>query len=72
MLHYSSLEHSCRHMSSTTFLLQGMKTQEDDTFPMGEAVSDVWYIVTRITAMHRSMRFALVSLMGSSFLCHLL
>jgi hypothetical protein len=29
-----------------------METLEDDTFPMGETVSDVWQIVTRITAIH--------------------
>jgi hypothetical protein len=30
-----------------------METLEDDTFPMGETVSDVGEIVTRVRAMHR-------------------
>jgi hypothetical protein len=35
-------------MPPTTFLLQVMQTLEDDTFPMGETVSDVGEIVTKI------------------------
>jgi hypothetical protein len=52
MLDDSSLEHSCRLMSSTTFLRQGMKTLEDDTFPVGETVFYIQEIVTRVMAVH--------------------
>src|SRR5262245_20512600 len=53
MLNHTTVQHARRHMPPPAFLLQGMKTLEDDTFTMGETVSDVGKIVARITAMHR-------------------
>ena len=52
MLDHSSIEHSCRHIPSPTFLLQVVETLEDDSFPAGETVSDVWQIITRVTVVH--------------------
>ena len=52
MLNHSSLEHARRNIPPPTFLLQGMETLKDDTFPMGEPVSDVWQIVTRVMRRH--------------------
>jgi hypothetical protein len=36
-------------MPPTTFSLQGIEALEDDAFPVGETVSNVWETVTRIT-----------------------
>ena len=58
MLNHSSVEHSRRHIPSPTLLLQVSKTLEDDTFPMGEPVSDIGEVVTRIRGPH--VRFSLV------------
>ncbi len=47
----------------------------DDTSPLGKTVSNVGEIITRVTAIQRSMLFALVALMDSSLwisLCQLL
>src|SRR5215510_12948639 len=52
MLNHSSVQHTRRHIPPTTFLLQGVETLEDDTFPLGEPVSNVWQIVARITGRH--------------------
>jgi hypothetical protein len=52
MLDYSSIQPSCRNVPPTTFLLQVVEALEDDTFLMGETVSDVWKIVTRVTGRH--------------------
>jgi hypothetical protein len=49
VLDHSTVEHSCRHMPPPTLLLQIIETLEDDAFPVGEPLSDVWYIVTRVT-----------------------
>src|SRR5215510_7987290 len=47
MLNHSSIEHSRRNIPPTTFLLQVVETLQNDTFPVGETVSDVWKIVAR-------------------------
>src|SRR2546425_2957952 len=52
ILNYTPVEHSCRNMSIPSFLLQIIETLEDDTFPVGEPVSDVWEVVTRVTVVH--------------------
>ena len=49
-----------------------METLEDDTFPIGETVSNIGEVVTRVTSRHRSMLFTLVSLVDSSPLLYLL
>jgi len=36
-------------------LLEIAETPEDDSFTMGETVSDIWYIVTRITVQHEKL-----------------
>src|SRR6266446_5140884 len=54
MLNHSSIEHARRHIPPPAFLLQGMKTLENDTFPLGETVSDAWEIVTRVAVVHMS------------------
>jgi hypothetical protein len=48
MLDDSSVEHPRRHIPPPTFLLQVVETLQDDAFPVGETVSDVWEIVTRV------------------------
>ena len=40
MLNHSPIEHSCRDIPPPAFLLQGIQTLENDTFSMGETVSD--------------------------------
>src|SRR5262245_8959990 len=52
MLHRSTIQHSRSHMSSPTLLLQVIETLENNTFPMGEPVSDVRKIITWITGRH--------------------
>jgi hypothetical protein len=47
-----SIEHSCRHIPPPAFLLQGMKTLEDNTFPGGEPVSHIGEVVTRVMRRH--------------------
>ena len=49
ILNNRSIEHSCGHMSPATFLLEVIETLEDDTFPVGETVSNIGEVVTRIT-----------------------
>jgi hypothetical protein len=63
MLNHSSVQHPCRHIPPPSFPLQVIETLEDDAFTMSETVSNIWERVTRVMAMHRSMLFALVSLM---------
>ena len=57
ILNYSPVEHSCRDIPPPAFLLQGMETLEDHTFPMGETVSDVREIVTRVMVGHQRFSF---------------
>src|SRR5262245_14688171 len=52
VLDHRSVEQSCRNISPTAFLLQVIEALEDDSFPVGEPVSDVWKIVARITGRH--------------------
>ena len=49
MLNHSPVEHSRRDIPPPTFLLQVIETLEDDTFPVGKTVPDVWDVVTRVT-----------------------
>src|SRR5256885_2740459 len=72
ILSHSTVKHARRHIPPPAFLLQVIETLEDNTFPVGETVSDIWERVTRVTGRHRSMLFALVSLMDSTLLFHLL
>jgi len=72
MLDHTPVKHSRRHIPPTTFLLQVIQTLENDAFPMGETVSNIGERVTRIMGRHRSMLFALVSLMDSSLWSDLL
>src|SRR5215475_15634657 len=41
----SSIEHARRHIPPPTFLLQGMETLEDNTFPMSETVFHIREVV---------------------------
>jgi hypothetical protein len=52
ILAHTSIQHSRRDIPPTTFLLQGVETLQDNTFPMGETVSDIRKIVTRVTGRH--------------------
>src|SRR5215813_15527350 len=52
MLNHSPVEHSRGNIPPTTFLLQVIEALEDDAFPVGETVSNVGKIVTRITGRH--------------------
>jgi hypothetical protein len=52
ILAHTSIQHTRRHILPTTFLLQGMKTLEDNTFPMGETVSNIGEVVTRVMGRH--------------------
>jgi len=52
IFNHSSVQHACRNIPPPTFLLQIMETLENDTFPAGKTVSDVWEVVTRITGIH--------------------
>jgi hypothetical protein len=58
MLHHSTIKHSRRHIPPTTFPLQVIETLQDDAFPVGETVSDVGEIGTRLRGTH--VRFSLV------------
>jgi hypothetical protein len=53
ILNHSSIEHSRRNIPPLTFLLQIIETLEDDTFPVGETVSDVGEVVMRVLAVHQ-------------------
>src|SRR5215813_10326598 len=66
MLNHSPVEHPCRHIPPPTFLLQVVETLEDDTFPMGEPVSDVWEIITWIMGRHRYRLFDVVFMIDSN------
>src|SRR4029453_1409973 len=48
----SPVEHSCRHIPPTAFLLQGMEPLEGDTFPIGEPIFHIREIVTWVTGRH--------------------
>jgi hypothetical protein len=52
VLDHSPVGHCCGNMPPTTFLLEVSKALQDDAFTVGESVSDVWQVITRITAMH--------------------
>jgi len=52
MLNHSPVQHSRRNIPPPTFLLQVVKALQDDTFPMGETVSNIGEIVTRVTGRH--------------------
>src|SRR6266700_3270228 len=52
MLNDSSVQHSCWDISPTAYLPQVIETLEDDAFPLGETVSNVGKIVTRVTVVH--------------------
>src|SRR6266446_2061919 len=52
MLNHSPVEHARRDMSPPAFLLQGVETLKDDTFPAGETVSNIGEVVTRVTGIH--------------------
>jgi hypothetical protein len=52
ILNHSPIQHSRRDIPPTAFLLQVIEALEDDTFPVGETVSDVWEIITRVTVVH--------------------
>jgi hypothetical protein len=60
MLDHSAVEHSRRNIPPTAFLLEVIKTLEDDAFSVGETVSNIWQIVTRIRGTHR--QFSLLSI----------
>jgi hypothetical protein len=48
----SPVQHSCGHIPPTTFLLQVVETLQNDTFPVGEPVSNVGKFLTKITGRH--------------------
>jgi hypothetical protein len=52
VLNHSSVQHPRRHIPPPTFLLQVSKTLEDDAFPMGETISNIREVVTRVTRVH--------------------
>ena len=52
MLDNSSVEYSCGNISPPTLLLQVVETLQNDALPVGETVSNVGKIVTRITGRH--------------------
>src|SRR5438132_7803814 len=52
MLNHSSVEHSRRDIPPPTFLLQGIETLKDNTFPVGETGSNIGEVVTKVTGMH--------------------
>jgi hypothetical protein len=54
----SPVQPSRRDMPPAAFLLQGIETLEEDTFLLGETVSEVWEIITRVTGTH--VEFSLV------------
>jgi hypothetical protein len=47
-----SVQHSCKHIPPPTFLLQVVEALQNDTFPVGETVSDVGKMLTRVTGRH--------------------
>src|SRR5215813_6862703 len=61
MLNHSSIQHARRIVPPPTFLLQVIEALQNDTFPMGETVSDVGKIVTRVTGKHTMVLFRRVS-----------
>jgi len=54
MFNHSPIQHARRDIPPTAFLLQGIETLEDDTFPLGETISDVWESVIRVSVVHDS------------------
>jgi hypothetical protein len=57
-LDHRPVEHSCRHIPSTAFLLEAGKTLQDDAFTVCQTISDIREIITRVTIKHR--RFSLL------------
>jgi hypothetical protein len=57
MLNHSSIQHSRRHIPPPAFLLQVVETLEDDTFPVGETVSNIGEVVTRVMVGHQQFSF---------------
>jgi hypothetical protein len=53
MLNHSPIQHARRNIPPPTLLLQVVETLENDAFPLGETVSDVGEIVTRVMGRHR-------------------
>src|SRR5262245_5893464 len=64
ILNHSPVEHSCRYIPPTTFLLQVIEALEDDPFPVGETVSDIGEAVTRSTVVHQRFSLSLGSSTG--------
>jgi hypothetical protein len=54
MLNHAPVQHSRRDIPPTTFLLQVIETLENNTFPMGETVSNIREVVTRVMVVHVS------------------
>jgi hypothetical protein len=52
MLDHTSIEHPRWYMPTIALLLQFLEAPENDSFTMDETVSNIWQIITRITAWH--------------------
>jgi hypothetical protein len=52
MLNHSPIQHARGDIPPTSFLLQVVETLQNDAFPMGETVTNVWKIVARIMGRH--------------------
>src|SRR5712691_4499168 len=52
MLDDSPVQHARRHIPPPTLLLQGIETLNDDTFPLGETVSNIREVVTMVMRRH--------------------
>ena len=49
ILNDAAIEHTSWHMPITAFLLKVAETPQDDAFPVGKTISDIGYMVMRIT-----------------------
>src|SRR6266446_1224170 len=52
MFNHSPVKHARRNIPPPAFLLQSIETLEDNTFTMGETVSNIGEVVTRVTDRH--------------------
>ncbi len=59
MLNHTPVEHARWHMPVTALLLQCTEAPQNDSFTVGETVSDIGEIVTRVAVTH--VRFSVVT-----------
>jgi hypothetical protein len=52
MLYHSTIQHARRNIPPPAFLLQVIEALEDNAFTVGETISDIGEVVTRVMGRH--------------------